>query len=323
MTLRDIENDALEALGFDASSADAAKVRVRVRRQINWAHRQLLATPGLLRLLRDSVGAFAFPSVAGVGRYGLPAALGRINAIYDPATEIALAQTTIDYIRDADPQLTHVGPPGLYAPLGAFPVRTHPSATTPKLTVASTNAADTTQLVAIEYLTGAGDRATATATLAGLTAVELGTTLATNEITRYTLAAPTAGSVTLTSGTAPAAVALATIPAGSTSVRYHHVQLWPTPAGALTYRVDFTREIGDLVDPTETPLVPPDFHELLSVGAQLREYRKADDARAGMLQGEWDAGIVRLKWWVLNPAQTAQGEFATRSRLGSSFPAGT
>lgn len=321
MTLRDIENDALDALGYDSTSAASAVVRVRVRRQINWAHRQLLATPGLLRLLRDSVKAFTFTTVAGVARYGLPSSLGRINSIVDPSNRERLGQITLEYIRDVDPDLTEVGPPSAYAPLGIFPVRTQPVATTPKLTVASTSAADTSQIVTLEYINANGDRVVVTGTLAGVAGVELGANVATNEITRAYLSAPAAGTVTLYNGTTAGTV-LAVVPPGRTGVLYVHIQLWPTPAGPVTYPVDHTREIPDLLDPTDVPLVPPDFHELLSVGAQLREWRKADDARMGELKQEWETGTNRLKWWVMNPSQ--HGLFlGARSQLGPWFAAGT
>ena len=81
------------------------------------------------------------------------------------------------------------------------------------------------------------------------------------EVTKFYLSAVAAGFVTLFDA-AVAGNELARIEIGKAYSRYVGIQLFPTPSAAVTYYVDYTRVIPDMVNPADEPLLPEDFHEL-------------------------------------------------------------
>jgi hypothetical protein len=78
------------------------------------------------------------------------------------------------------------------------------------------------------------------------------------------------------------------------------IQLWPVPATAITYSMDYVREITDMSANADLCLLPPDFHYLLSLGARIDEYEKTNDPRMRVAQAEWDKGVRRLYSYVIN-----------------------
>ncbi len=116
---------------------------------------------------------------------------------------------------------------------------------------------------------------------------------------------------------------------GDESVSYLTVVLWPAPSGVWSFYVDYQRDIRDMALPTDMPLTPPDFDDILKMGARFSEYEfKKDFLAARSLQTEMMKRVSELMNWVTNnddlilvPGQQPRG---TRfSNLGSWFPSGS
>lgn len=102
------------------------------------------------------------------------------------------------------------------------------------------------------------------------------------------------------------------------------VQLWPTPQGAYSYTLDYTAELTDLSDDTDVPLLPSDFHQVLSLGAQHDEWVRADDDRALLVMRRIEMRLKALNAYVWDLADaTDERMVAQPSRLGSWYPAGS
>jgi hypothetical protein len=160
--------------------------------------------------------------------------------------------------------------------------------------------------------------------MTGTTAVSL-VTSGCVEITAFYLSAPAVGNVIL-SEDAEGGTTLVSLAPGSTSVRYLHIQLWPTPSAVITYYVDYTRELADLVQDKEEPLLPPDFHHILWKGAVSDEWMLKDDERAALVRQDLEIELRHLNHWLWNVADFRPAPEDTRlkySRLGGWFSAGT
>lgn len=102
------------------------------------------------------------------------------------------------------------------------------------------------------------------------------------------------------------------------------IQLWPTPQGAYSYTVDHTASITDLSANTDEPLLPPDFHHVLSLGAQHDEWRRMDDDRAVRVRQDLEDVLKALNSYVWDLADSTDERMAAQpSRLGSWYPSGS
>jgi hypothetical protein len=119
---------------------------------------------------------------------------------------------------------------------------------------------------------------------------------------------------------------LAQISIGRTRPYYFVIHLWPTPADVRTYQCDFTREILDLAQDTDEPLLPTDYHDLLAIGARLDEYERMDDSRSARAQHEWTERYRSLQYFLHARASERLIPMPSHGRLGYSnlggwFPA--
>jgi hypothetical protein len=94
------------------------------------------------------------------------------------------------------------------------------------------------------------------------------------------------------------------------------VQLWPTPQAAYTYTLDYTAQIADMTDDAEEPILPRDFHRVLSLGAQEEEWVRADDDRAAIARGRREAIEKNLNRWLWDLADSTTERPAGWSNLG-------
>jgi hypothetical protein len=320
MTFLSLQNRALEECGY--AFAGASTPRTRFKARLNDVYRRILRMPGLYPLLRMST-SYTFASVAAQTTYGLPIAMGRIDALTEHDNDRRLDLRTLSWLRSTDPGLTASGTPTCYIPKGWFPVHTQPSDAS-AIAIKSTAAADTTQTAWIEYLTASGQRLTSSVTMNGTTAATLVASGAV-EITALYVSAVGAGVISAYEDTGSGTI-LASIPIGSTAVKYLHIQLWPTPSAATTYYLDYTRELADLTQDTEDPILPADFHDLLWRGAVMDEWLYKDDSRAAYMQQVFDRDVHDLKSWVWNHTDYMPGPSPNRphiSRLGGWFEAGS
>jgi len=103
---------------------------------------------------------------------------------------------------------------------------------------------------------------------------------------------------------------------GRASTGLLQVQLWPTPQDAYTYLIDYTAQIADMEDDAEEPILPLDFHRVLSYGAQEDEWLRADDTRADAVHVRRLELERNLNRWLWDLADSTTERPAGWSQLG-------
>lgn len=306
------------------ASADST----RIQGFINDWHRQILSMPGFDRF-RQSPN-FSFTTVNGQKFYGLPQALQRQQDIYDLTNQRRILPRSVDYIRNVDPGLTatssfveHWVPfPGWGAVVQQL------TQTGVPLYIVSDNAADTmVSTVETVRLGGIGAGLT-TATLTGTSRVQFGSKSDHVEVVKWYLASAATGTISLYDA-AVSGNLLGQITPGRQSSRYFMIQLYPTPGAAVTLTVDGQRRVTDLVDPTDEPLFPEDFHHVLYHYALADEFENRNDDRSAKELGRAERILSDLTHFVQTspdeiPLQRGPRGYPQRvSRLGGWFPSGT
>jgi len=322
MTYSELLADLYRRLGY--SSTPATEVIARLGQFLNQSQRDVLSEPGMERLL---TGTTTFASVANTPQYGLPPSVARIVKIYEATNRTALQGLSQDVYRQvqADPT-TPTGTPTHYVDLGFVGVATQP-ADASEIFVDSTAAGDTGTAYIEGYRTG-GYRVSLSVTMTGMTAVSLGaayTDLV--EITKFYLSVPAVGTVTLHED-ASGGTELARIPIGQAHARYRQIALWITPSAAVTYSVDYERDVWDMANATDEPVLPVRFHPLLIDGALVREMTKKDDRdRYAIAVREYQRHLGNLKYFLMAGADVrpvmGRRPVGRPSQLGGEFPAGS
>lgn len=318
MTLNEIEQDIYRRLN-KATSPDTA-TQTRIRAFVNQRHREILTLPDCQQL-RDAETTFA--TVANQYLYALPQAVARVHRIWDSANEQPLVERPLAWYRSIAPDPTaQTGTPEAFCVQGMSRVAKQPVDAS-QLWVKSANASDTSQTLRIEGVITGGYRQTASVTMMGTTAVQVGSLGTWTQVENVYLSAAPAGAVTLheNSGTG---TTLARIAIGATMPRYWTIYLWPTPSEVLTLTLDYAREITDMSQSTDEPLLPVDFHRLLIYGACLDELLKTDDPRYQYFENEWMKAKNALLYWLHARESYRPGNSVSRggSNLGAYFPAG-
>lgn len=322
MILSELLAGVYEETGFQTSPAPA--VITRLTRWLNEGLRAILAEPGLSRLA-DSDTPLTVASVASTARVVVPEAVARILSITERTNDLALRAMDLQTYRNLDPDATSsTGTPSHYMPIGRVAVAVQP-ADASEIFVKSTSASDVNTAYLQGRITG-GYKRSAAAVMTGVTAKSLDTSITTFEaIDEFSLNVAAVGTVTLLEDSG-AGTELARITIGQTRPRYYGFYLWPTPASAVTYYVDYRRELTDLANPTDEPALPTDFHPMLVAYAVLREREQKDDTeRLLIARKRYTEWLSKLKYYT----QTLSGEIPTagrqprvgRSRLGAYYPA--
>jgi hypothetical protein len=321
---KEILDDTYARLKY--TSAPPAAIQKRIKGFANETHREILALSGLSRL-RDAVVPVTVS--ANVARSGLPPMVARVNLIVDRANNERLTQVSFRDLRMADPAQTFVGgPPRRYAVVGYQQVQQQPASAT-GLWAASSSASDANSpTVFCETMTTGGFRhvtAQQGTVLTGTTRVQLGTRTDSIDITKFALSQVCVGYISLYDAAA-GGNELARIEPGQTYARYLAVEWEPTPTVDAVLYADVTRAIVDLVNETDEPLLPPDFHDLIGIGTRLKEYEEIDDSRAVQAQVLYQRRQNALKSFVLNDGDrlvSLRRLPAGWSQLGANFPAGS
>lgn len=317
MTLSEILADVYART--NKPSSVEAETAARIKRFVNQKHRTLLTTPGIDQF-RDSTSTFA--SVSGTARVALPQALTKIHAIFDTTSNRRLVERDLNWLRTMDPQQTS-GTPTHYIPRGYESVAVQPSNAS-QIWVKSSSANDTGTAYIQGIRTG-GILGSSQVTMTGTTAVQIGSFSDWIEITKCYVSPAAVGSITLHEDSG-AGTELAQITIGRVRPYYFVVLLWPTPSAVVTYTFDFTREILDLVNDTDEPFLPTDYHDLLSIGARMDEYEKMDDSRFGTAKREYKDKYDSLQFFIHGRAserlipRSASGRVGI-SDLGGWYPA--
>jgi hypothetical protein len=289
MTFADILTDIYSRTNKPASP-DAETI-ARIKRFVNQKHRSLLTMPGIDQF-RDSTSTFT--NTSAVARVALPQALTRIKAVVDTSNNRRLGEKSLDWLRTVDPQQTS-GTPTTYVPKGYEAVAAQPENAS-QIWVKSSSASDTGTAYIQGIRTG-GILGSSSVTMTGTTAAQLGSFTDWIEITKFYVSTAAVGSITLHEDSG-SGTELAQITIGRTRPYYFVVLLWPTPASAITYTFDFTREILDLVNDTDEPYLPTDYHDLLSIGGRMDEYEKMDDSRFSAAKAEWKDKFASLQYFI-------------------------
>lgn len=317
MTFLEIQQDVFRRTNKN-TSPDAATV-TRIKAFINQRHRTLLAKPGMDQL-RDAITTFA--SVSGTARVALPQALTKINTLFQTTNNWRLAEKDLQWLRTVDPQQTS-GTPTTYVPLGYEYVSVQPSNAS-GIFIKSSSASDT----GTAYLQGTrtgGILGSSSVTMTGTTAVQFGALTDWVSIDKVWVSTAAVGSITVHEDSG-SGTELAQITIGRVRPYYFVILLWPTPASVLTYTMDFTRSILDLVQDTDEPYLPEDFHDLLSIGGRTDEYEKMDDARLTVARRDWQERYDALLYWLHARASKRNVPRGTSGRtgfsdLGGAYPA--
>jgi hypothetical protein len=319
VTLRELERSVYRKLG-KATNPPNADTQARIRGAINDRHKQILRK---FPTLRDDT--LAFDSVANQQDYAIPEqGIARINRIWETTNDRPLDQRSLAWLRAMDPD-PQTSTPCAWVPFGYQQVHTQPSDAS-QVFVDSTSASDTCRAYVEGIVTG-GYRRKAEVTMTGTTAVSLDTSITTwVQIDKFYLSEEAVGTVTLHED-ASGGTELSRIAIGDTYAKFIAFLLYPIPSAVITYTCDVTRSIAEMVNPTDEPLLPADFHDLLAIGARLDEYEKTDDSRRRLAEVEWDEGIKALTSWIVaHPDVHVDLNGATErgtSRLGAWYPAGS
>jgi hypothetical protein len=322
MTLAQLLAATYEDTGYQTSPATA--VTTRLTRYLNEALQAVVSEPGLSMLLDGNV-PYTFASVAAQARYAVPEAVTEILAMTERTNDRALSALSLEQYRRLDPDPTNSsGIPLYYVPLGASPVAIQPSDAS-ELFLDSTSASDT-NTAHLTVVTGSGYRRTLSVSMTGTTAVSLSATV--NDIVSvedFYLSAAAVGTVTLHED-ASGGTELARITIGAVRPRYTAFYLYPTPAAAVTYYVDYRRELDLLVQSGDEPALPLDFHPMLVKYATFREWELKDDERATIAFAQYKKWLGKLKYRLTQsgdsmPVATLGGRLTGHSRLGGMYPA--
>lgn len=317
MTFLEIQQAIYRKVGF--LDAPESTVQTRVKQTLNIWHRRLIAR--FPRLRDDTI---SFSTVIGQTVYALPQAIARINGIHETTTPMNLEECSIEWIRRTDPQLVAIGPPQKYAPQSYRYTAMNPAST--GIWAVSSSASDTVPTINIDGSIADGTRtALQSVALTGTSRVQIGSMTNFTEIDRCFLSAACVGTVTLYDASTAGNV-IATIRIGATTARYLWVLLWPQPGTVITEYVDYTRQISDMVQDTDEPLLPEDFQSILIDAGAMEEWLRKNDTRAKDEKQLMDEQLRKLQHWVVNPpgyhpivAKTRRGF----SRLGGNYPADT
>lgn len=322
MTLTAMLAELYRRTGY--ATSPASEITTRFTAFLNLAQRKLLTKPGFGRL-RDDTTTFA--SAVSTSVYALPPSVAKIQSIQDRTNNRRLEEKSLTWLRGVDPGLTSTGgQPTVYIPLGYQQVAVQPSNAS-EIFIKSTSASDTNNAYLEGFRTGGYPIVIGPIAMTGVTAKTFSAAITDIvEITKVYLSAAAVGTVTVHEDSG-VGTELARIPIGQLYARYQAIQLWPVPGAITTYHVDYVRTIPDMVNATDEPLLPEDFHYLLVEGALLKEWTKKDDlTRRNIAQADYDDGLRDLRrWLIVNPDTTAslRAVPVRFSQLGPSYPSGS
>lgn len=313
---------AYEDLGYPSSPP--SDVVTRLKRYGNEGLRAILAEPAIEGLLEADT-PYTFTSASGRARYALPEAYAYIRQITETTNDRHLEALRLSAYRRLDPDpATTTGTPSHWVPVGRVAVAQQPSDAS-ELFLVSTAAE--TPLAYLAGIVSTGERRTVSVTLTGVTALSVAAAITDwIEVTDVYLGAAATGVVTLLedSGTG---TELARIGIGATRPAYQGFLLWPTPAGAIDYVVDARREGDLLVQDTDEPPLPRDFHAMVVKYITFREWERKDDARMTGARQQYNVWLSRLKYRLANLGDSLPvarvGRPTGISRLGPWYPADT
>lgn len=333
MNLAGIESALYSRLSF-AAAPDSAVVS-RLRAYINEAYREILGKRSLSRLRRSLL---TFSCTANSPFVVLPQAATRVISIQDRVNNWELVEVPFTSIRQGDPGLTSSSAfPDRYAiyNLSAGVALDPDDAGGTHLYVASDSAGDTNAKTAyVEGVTAGGYYRLASVALNGVTRAEFSPALTDwKRVTKFYIALTAGGAATATgnlslyerSAVPPSGQdELSRITPGRSFARYTRLHLYPTPTAANTYYTDVELHVEDLANAGDEPLLPEEYHWLLTCGSLMKEYnRRQWPIQFSEEKTRWNDGIGDL---VVNLVRLTSGtppQPRRFSQLGPYFPPGS
>lgn len=305
------------------TSTPPPDITQRLQAFLNETQRELLAMPGIEHLRDEVMAVTAFANQA---RSGLPPVVARIQGITDRLNNIKLQQVPLSDIRTMNPSQNFIGGyPYYYSVVGERQIQIQPAAAT-GLWAVSSSASDTSQKVYVETATTGGYSYRDTKSLNGTTRVQFGdvaTRTDHTQVDKFYVGAASVGYISLYDA-AVAGNELARIEPGLTYARYLTVEWCPIQTADVTEYVDYQREIFDLVNAFDEPLLPSDFHWVMVRGALVKEYEFLDDTRVVAAMSFYERGQMKLRSFVLNDGDRIASLRPVPlgwNRLGPRFPA--
>ncbi len=318
MTRAEILTAIRYELGKNTSTLDTLTTN-RLLASLNQRHRRYLSAPGLQHLRDDTI---ALASVASQALYGIPN-VAKVNRMRDLTHDQSLGAMTLDEYRRVEPDpAENTGIPSMWVWKG-YGATAKPPANASELFVKSTSVSDTSTAY-LDVRLADGSTRTLSVVLTGTTAVSVSTAVVTIlEVSKCYLSLPAVGTVTVHEDSG-VGTELARIGPGATRTRYYQFYLWQTPSLTnASYELDITRELTDLAQDTDEPMLPADFHDLLVLAGVADEYRHTDDSRYGVVMSELRAREGQFRYWMHETASGSEMPRGPVSRLGPWFPAGS
>lgn len=291
MTLHEIVDRVREHMNLATGEYTSAQY-LRVQGHVNQWHRRILSLGGFDVFRR---GTWSVASTASDPLLAMPSSVGRVLRIHDAANRVTLEERFWDWYQWVQPNASAnlglpriwvLGGPVACAALGA-------SSAGIGLWAESTSNSDTCHLY-IEGVRAYGNVWSDTVTLTGTTRVAVGLLTDWTTVTKVELDAAAIGQVSLFT-VAAAGTAKAVIPIGNRRVSYLAVNLWPTPSASVTYTVEYERQLLDMTDAADCPLLPEDYHWLLEKAAIAEEYQRTSDDREQAQRADVQRGIGELR----------------------------
>lgn len=316
MILSEIRAACYQRLGWDASPEQ--DITTRVDQFINDTIKEVLSDRqcAKLRRLKD----VSFSTVASLP-CALPQAATRIHSIIDRTNRRLLDEVPDGWIEARDPSRAFTTTaPVAYAITGySQPVVRQPAASG-QMTVRSTSASDTTQTAYIEVMTEDGYIRTASVTLTGTVAANLGPA-DTLKVLNFSLSAVGVGEVYLSDASANE---LSRIGVGKLRARSTVIELYPTPASAFMLYADITVQVTPLTVATDDCVIPEEFQEVIVHGVRLREYQKREkfDLAAGC-RADFRKVLAKLQMHCVTLTALDDTSRPGYSQLGPMYPSGS
>ena len=274
MNVSDYLQSFYGTFGYEDYKNDMSTINSRVLRFLNEEYHSLMGRKGLEKLRR---AVLTFSSIANVDMVALPYACSRVITVLDRTNMYPLTEMSLADIRAKDPGSINVTTfPQQYVVYNlSSPVVRDPTAPA-ELFVKSTSASDLGTRAFLQGIVG-GYPYSRDVQLNGTTAVSFDATITTwSAVKKFYVSTDTFGDIVLTM-TSGAGTVLSFIPSGRRFARYSRLLLWGIPSSSLTYYADVELTIDDLLSQHDEPLLPEDFHPLLSALVETREWMKRKD----------------------------------------------
>lgn len=279
--LATLEKRAYVRLGIDNDNPGAVTIG-RIRGFINETYKQIMGRKVLAPLRRQLLTT---ASISGTPFMAMPQVVSRIHSIADRVNNWVLEPVNLQDIRDIDPGLQlSTGNPYAYAEYNLrSPVFRQPSMTAGNLLFAKSSSVSDNATLYVQGITTTGAPLSVSKVLNGTTEVAVSATPFLI-VTKMYIQVPATQGVGATA-TAVGVVSLyaetagtiiGQIPVGRSVARYSIVHLYPSPSAVVTYTCDAEVLVEELVEEGDEPLLPEDYHWLLTSGAIIKEFQRRE-----------------------------------------------